>query len=209
MTSSITTSSDQIDQEYPVAGIDNDSQGFRDNFNYIKLALDQASTEITELHNKAVLKATIGDDNEASNDLLGSTIENGYHVNMAGILISKTTAVEDVTVNISQGSVALVPINYGNSSGAGAAQITLTGWPLSGKYTTFRLHVYSDGASSHRVVFNAGVHLVAEGSLDLENIVLAGHTTEGPIDHRVFEFWTYNNGTHVFVRDLGTYSVPV
>ena len=46
MASSISVT--QIDATYPVAGQDNDSQGFRDNFNQIKTQLTTASTEITE-----------------------------------------------------------------------------------------------------------------------------------------------------------------
>ncbi len=38
-----------IDDDYPVAGQDNDSQGFRNNFTNITTALDQAKTEITSL----------------------------------------------------------------------------------------------------------------------------------------------------------------
>lgn len=41
-----------IDETYPIAGQDNDTQGFRDNFNYVKTALTTAGTEITALQNK-------------------------------------------------------------------------------------------------------------------------------------------------------------
>ena len=47
MASQITFSS--IDENYPVAGQDNVTQGFRDNFNVIKQALLKASEEITTL----------------------------------------------------------------------------------------------------------------------------------------------------------------
>ena len=45
-----------IDDTYPVAGIDNDSQGFRDNFNIIKSNFVAAKAELTELQNNAILK---------------------------------------------------------------------------------------------------------------------------------------------------------
>ena len=41
--------STDIDAEYPVAGQDNDSQGFRDNFTTIKNSLATAKSEITTL----------------------------------------------------------------------------------------------------------------------------------------------------------------
>ena len=39
--------SDTIDATYPVAGVDNDTQGFRDNFSIIKTGLSTAGSEIS------------------------------------------------------------------------------------------------------------------------------------------------------------------
>jgi hypothetical protein len=41
--------SETIDAAYPVAGVDNDTQGFRDNFQIIKDGLLTAKIEITSL----------------------------------------------------------------------------------------------------------------------------------------------------------------
>ena len=41
--------SDTIDATYPVAGVDNDTQGFRDNFSIIKTGLSTAGSEISTL----------------------------------------------------------------------------------------------------------------------------------------------------------------
>ena len=49
MTSTVTNYSNQIDTGYPVAGIDNDTQGFRDNFVAIQRAFTATSIEITAL----------------------------------------------------------------------------------------------------------------------------------------------------------------
>ena len=66
MASSINT--DGLDALYPVAGVDNDSQGFRDNFANIKTNLGHAKTEITDLQGGV---ARIDDEN----DFDGNTIE--------------------------------------------------------------------------------------------------------------------------------------
>ena len=55
-----------IDGNYPVAGQDNDSQGFRDNFTNIKNNLQFAKNELDDLQNKVVLKSA----------LTGSTLAN-------------------------------------------------------------------------------------------------------------------------------------
>ena len=66
MASTITTVG--FNEAYPVAGQDNDSQGFRTNFTVTKTGLEQAATEITSLQsNTAKLNA--------DNDFNGSKIQ--------------------------------------------------------------------------------------------------------------------------------------
>ena len=63
-----------INGAYPVAGVDNDSQGFRDNFTNIKNNFAYAQSELNDLQSKAIVKSA----------LTGTTLNN----NMAGTLIS-------------------------------------------------------------------------------------------------------------------------
>jgi hypothetical protein len=66
---------DNINAAYPVAGQDNDSQGFRDNFGAIKLALSTASNEITNIQlYSAKLADTSG--NGVDNDFNSGSIQN-------------------------------------------------------------------------------------------------------------------------------------
>lgn len=58
-----------INENFPAAGQDNDSQGFRDNFARIKTALGTAQGEITYLNTNAV-------DKTQNNDLGGNTLSN-------------------------------------------------------------------------------------------------------------------------------------
>lgn len=57
MASSINTTN--IDGTFPVAGQDNSSQGFRDNFTNVKTNLGYAKTEIEDLQTKVVLKSAL------------------------------------------------------------------------------------------------------------------------------------------------------
>ena len=57
-----------IDGSYPVAGQDNNSQGFRDNFTNIKVNFQDAAAEITDLQNKVILKAALD----------GTTLDNNF-----------------------------------------------------------------------------------------------------------------------------------
>ena len=63
-----------IDTTYPVAGQDNDSQGFRDNFNAIKNNFTEAKSEITDLQdNKASLNAS---SDFANNEVIRAKFKN-------------------------------------------------------------------------------------------------------------------------------------
>ena len=75
-----------IDGAYPVAGQDNNSQGFRDNFTSTKVNFQYAADEITELQNSGIFKAA----------LTGSTLDNNmnnntiYAVNLNDVSTSRT-----------------------------------------------------------------------------------------------------------------------
>ena len=62
-----------INGAYPVAGQDNNSQGFRDNFTNTGTNFQYAADEITDLQNKAVLKAA----------LTGTTLNNDMGTSIA------------------------------------------------------------------------------------------------------------------------------
>lgn len=71
MTSAINPNN--IDGTYPVAGQDNNSQGFRDNFTNTKTNFQYAADEITDLQSKAILKAALTGtvlDNDMNNQLI-------------------------------------------------------------------------------------------------------------------------------------------
>lgn len=72
-----------IDEAYPVAGVDNDTQGFRDNFSYIKTALNTAKTEIEGLLNGA---ARIDADNSFNQKVLSDAVfkQNQHSLNNYG-----------------------------------------------------------------------------------------------------------------------------
>ena len=59
-----------INGDYPVAGQDNDSQGFRDNFTKIKTELTNAHADLTSLDTNTVKS------NDAITNMQGNTIQN-------------------------------------------------------------------------------------------------------------------------------------
>ena len=126
MTSAINPNN--IDGSYPVAGQDNNSQGFRDNFTNIKVNFQDAAAEITDLQNKALLKSALS----------GSTLDN----NMGNTLIyaAQVQAFSAVKNAVSGTSGSLV-VNYQSGhyqtiSTTGSISLSFTGWPATGVVPT-------------------------------------------------------------------------
>lgn len=142
MTSQITT--DNIDELYPVAGQDNDSQGFRDNFNAIKEGLLTAKSEITQLQTNAILSASLADvPAPVDNDLLGSSINNGYYNNFHGVLyVPLGSVVSQTDINITAGSIQSYTLN------ASTVTFTFKNWPDSGYYANVRVHFQGQGSGA-------------------------------------------------------------
>ncbi len=69
-----------INENFPVAGQDNDTQVFRDNFDSIKTALSTAKTEITDIQDNVVRSDT-------ANDLNGNVIQNAKFQNNTEVVL--------------------------------------------------------------------------------------------------------------------------
>ena len=82
MTSAINPNN--IDSAYPVAGQDNDSQGFRDNFTNIKTNFEYAGSEITDLQNKVLLKAALTG-STLNNNLNGAAYQRGTRISIRAL----------------------------------------------------------------------------------------------------------------------------
>lgn len=139
-----------IDEEYPVAGVDNNTQGFRDNFSSIKSALSLAEAALTKLENNTVKVATLDEENNpVDNDLQGSSIVNGYYGNFHGLtyitpaisVISTSTT----NINIQNGPLQIFTLNAANI--IELLPFTFTGWPGNAGtnyYANVRCHFLSN-----------------------------------------------------------------
>ena len=127
-----------INAGYPVAGQDNDSQGFRDNFAAIKENFTRAKTELTDLQSKVLLKAALTGDTLA-NDLGGSRISNGNYLNFHGTAFSQTVGVS-ANIDILNGNLQYCTVTTDST-------LTFTNWPDSGNYASVRVHFKSNGSA--------------------------------------------------------------
>ncbi len=87
-----------INENFPVAGQDNDTQTFRDNFDSIKTALSVAKTEITDLQDNAVRSDSETDFN--NNIIKNVRLQQSYEVVQSPAVFedTRTTATIDYEV---------------------------------------------------------------------------------------------------------------
>ena len=100
MTSSINPNT--IDGTYPIAGQDNNSQGFRDNFTQTKVNFTYAAQEIDDLQAKAVLKAA----------LTGTTLDNNMNDSLLYAALIQDFSAVKISVAPSSGTLTL---NYASA----------------------------------------------------------------------------------------------
>jgi hypothetical protein len=125
-----------ISTTYPVAGVDNDSQGFRDNFTAISAGLAVAKTELTDLQTKAVLKQALTG-GTLDNNMLGSTTYNGLYYQFNGVYFDGGTVPTSANIDLNNG-----PVQKFNLSGT--PTLTFTNWPTSGQSGCVRVQFSSD-----------------------------------------------------------------
>jgi len=136
MTSAIVSAT--IDADFPVAGQDNDSQGFRDNFQIIKDGLATAGSEITVLQNSA---AKLDDDN----DFNGNVIDNAQTNRLYGTVYPINTSTATTNISLNNGEYQEVTME-GNHT------LRFTDWPEDNLYAKVRLQLRGDGGS-HAITF--------------------------------------------------------
>jgi hypothetical protein len=178
-----------FDATFPVAGQDNDSQGFRTNFNVTKVALEAAAGEITTLQSSAAKL-------NADNDFNGSVISEAELKANTETVFSNSTQSGSHTVNWDVG-------HYQTILADGTLTLILSNWPESGVLGKMRLQLSGDGLGTHTVTLaSATGSVVTDG-----NGVFAGDTidvsTTNPI---IIDFWTINGGASVFANYVGTFS---
>jgi hypothetical protein len=125
MTSSI--NANNIDGAYPVAGQDNDSQGFRDNFTNIKTNFQFAADEISELQSKTILKAPLtgGANLQVVNNMAGSPLINFQAQDVAYTLVQLGTVTGSLNIDYSLGQ-------FQQLSTSGSVNLSFTNWPAAG-----------------------------------------------------------------------------
>jgi hypothetical protein len=195
MTSAINPNN--IDGQYPVAGQDNNSQGFRDNFTNTSTNFQYAANEISDLQSKAVLKRALTG-TTLDNDMLGSPLSNAVLSNMSqATIVLGTVSGTQAQINYALGS-------YQTLTAGASISLGFSGWPDAGTYGVVRVQITIPDTAYTMTVPAA----VGNGSTytSLQYIKGRGASTQvitfAYTGTYVFEFSTSNGGTSVFIQDL-------
>jgi len=196
--------SETIDDQYPIAGEDNDSQGFRDNFSIIKQNAANAKSEIDDLQAKAVLKAPLTGESSVNNNFDNNTIS---VVNfLQSTKETNSSIVPDQNRPLSfQGGHYYVVKNVSTD-----IVLTLQDWPLVDQYAEIVVQLSSDGGNTHSVTLASEYASGATSNLYTDN---TSPWTGSSIDldlstttATVVKAWTTNQGQDVYLQYLGEFS---
>jgi hypothetical protein len=208
-----------IDAEYPVAGVDNDTQGFRDNFSAISRGLEVAKTEITDLEQRTVkLLDSVG--NPITNDFRESIINNASIENSTFRLKANAIQEELVNVNIDISNGAYQVYTFGTQIGSdNTLTFSLQNWPIranaaSKGVSKVTVHLYGNNNQNTAkfVADNSGEiykdtntwPTPAANAADADDSVSI--TVQNGSTPVIVEFWSYDSGLTVYANYLGTFS---
>jgi hypothetical protein len=178
-----------IDGAYPVAGQDNDSQGFRDNFTNTATNFQYAADEITDLQNNAVLKAALTG-TTLDNNMNGSLLYNFEALQVAGTVNPLGTDSGVVTLDWDLGS-------YQTLTTSGSVTLGFTNFPASGVAASIVLQI-NVASTAHTLTLPAAVSI---GTANLQGYA-SNIITFSVAGTYIFEFTTVNGGSTVSVVDL-------
>ena len=183
-----------IDGAYPVAGQDNNSQGFRDNFTNTKTNFQFAADEISQLQSYAVLKAALTG-TVLDNNMNGSVLSNAQLQDMSLTRVALGTLSGSVGINYSAG-------HYQTVTTAGSISLAFTNFSAAGtlSFVTVRVTVAS---TAHTMTLPAAVGNAGASTsiLGIEGIA-SNIITFAETGTYEFQFHTDDGGNTVYLSEL-------
>jgi hypothetical protein len=178
-----------IDGNYPVAGVPNNTQGFRDNFTNTSTNFQYAADEITALQTNAVFKSA----------LTGATLDNNMNDNLIYAVKLQDVSYTYVPITTTSGSVNVdySAGQYQYVSTTGSISLNFSNFPTSGSAGIVQLAINITN-TAYTVTLPAAVTLGIVGIQGISSNVITFAAT-GTYQ---FQFTTTDGGTTVTVYDL-------
>jgi hypothetical protein len=183
-----------IDGNYPVAGVPNNTQGMRDNFTNTRTNFQFAADEITELQNTAVLKAA----------LTGTTLDNNMNDNLLYAARIQDFSASIVQITATSGSITVdyAAGHYQTISTTGSVSLNFTNFPAAGSLGLLRLQI-TVNSTAHTVTLPAAVGTGASATSARDIVGMTSNVISfAATGTYVFDFWSTDGGSAIFVEDL-------
>jgi hypothetical protein len=186
-----------INENFPVAGQDNDTQVFRDNFDTIKTNFRLAQEEISDLENNT---ARTDQETEFNNNIVSTAV---FRNNRDIILDGGAISVNQLGVDYANGNYQIFRIGADVTLGL-LGLPTDTSFPRGvGKVT---LELYSDGAARTVTLDPSNAVTYKKKSSDStftwSSNIFTVSSSSNPV---IIEIWRHSSET-VFVNYLGTFA---
>jgi len=184
-----------IDGEYPVAGVSNNTQGMRDNFTNIKTNFQYAEDEIDDLQSKGVFKAA----------LTGTTLDNNMADNLIYAVKLNDVSYTWLQNTATSGTITLdyAASNYQYVSTTGSVSLGFTNWPAAGSVgeLSFTINITNTAytltlpSSVNTGLF--GIQGISPGTAGVSNTITFGVTGEF-----TFRFTSEDGGINISIFDF-------
>jgi hypothetical protein len=196
---------EQIDEEFPVAGQDNDSQGFRDNFAAIQSSLTATKSALQDLEQKAVTTTALTDQS-LDNNMQGNTISNGVLQSVGYKMIAAGNIDNNDNANILWSTANYHTLSMRNNN---SVRLNLSGWPESGVFAKMRLAIYSNDGTTRTLTFeaaNAGTLRVNQNNWNTA-LTNGDFQVTSATSPKIVDVWTVDGGITVFMEYIGEFSI--
>ena len=182
-----------IDGTYPIAGQDNNSQGFRDNFTNTKVNFQNAEIEITALQDNVILKAPLTVGGTVDNNMGGTLLYDALMQDFSATRVALGTVSGSCTINYASGHYQTVTISSGitlaftNFPASSQGWVTVTVTATAGNTMTLPAAV-GTGASAASIqgiqgIFGQVITFKESGTYE-------------------FVFHSFDGGTSIYISEL-------
>lgn len=188
-----------INGNYPIAGQDNDSQGFRDNFTNIKNNFIFIKQEVEDIQSKVILKSALSG-GSLDNNFLGSQVKNIQLKNISETVFD-FGQVGAATATEIQLDFALGNIHKLNATGSIKINAVIKNFPAALQFARLLFYI---NITSVTDTLELPTTLTTDLSSipGLRSIATSKLITFTDPGDYIFEFSSVDSGTTVFVREL-------
>ncbi len=184
-----------INENFPVAGQDNDTQTFRDNFDTIKTNFSTAKTEITDLQDNV---ARTDGDNDFLYNVVGSVTLQDAYLRKKDYGVAIVAGTQDVSFKQAMYHVIKLGADTSLSfSEFPTGAVDLTGLGQIGKAT---LELYGDGTTRTITFTTSGATVIKKINFPVGTLTVTSATN--PV---IIEVWQHS-ATVIFMNYLGLFS---